>query len=121
MINIEQKEFYNKEEIKKLLNSNEQLVYADDGINEVVIRYKNIPDYVLDYDGKIELDFLKFYEYETSNPIIIFSENGNQEIRKNIAERIIDIQQGGKPKKYKVIDKNDLEEVRLELGYNKKI
>ena len=41
-------EFYNKNEIKKLLLNEEKLVYADNGIDEVVVRYKDLPDFIVD-------------------------------------------------------------------------
>ena len=36
-------EFYDKNEIRKLLLNEERLVYADNGIDEVVVRYKDLP------------------------------------------------------------------------------
>lgn len=44
--------FYEIDEIIKLLQSKERLVYVDDGIEEAVIRYKDLPDFIVDYNEK---------------------------------------------------------------------
>ena len=113
--------FYNKKEIKKLLETKEKLIYADDGIDEIIIRYKDIPDFIVDYNNKFGQTDLKFYEYdgETMEPIIttygIFLNYCDREVRKDIIDRLIYLQQNGKIKHYKIVDVNDLEIV---LGNN---
>ena len=44
--------FYEIDEIIKLLQSKERLIYVDDGIEEAVIRYKDLPDFIVDYNEK---------------------------------------------------------------------
>ena len=44
---------YNEEEIKQLLNSNERLVYIDDGMEEFVARYEDLPDIIVDINEKM--------------------------------------------------------------------
>ncbi len=113
--------FYSKEEIKELLK-NDRLVYADDGINEVVIRYKDIPDFIVDYNNKNGLTDLKFYAFDgyTMNPVITtfgyFLNQCDLKVREDIIDRLVDLQSGGKIKNYKIIDEFDLEEVRNELN-----
>ena len=119
--NMDEFNFYSKEEIKELLK-NEKLVYADDGINEVVIRYKDIPDFIVDYNNKNGMTDLKFYAFDgyTMNPIITtlgyFLNRCDPKVREDIIDRLVDLQTGDKIKNYKIIDEYDLEEVRNELN-----
>ena len=59
--------FYEIDEIIKLLQSKERLVYVDDGIEEAVIRYKDLPDFIVDYNEKCGLKDIKVYDYENPN------------------------------------------------------
>lgn len=119
--NMDEFDFYSKEEIKELLK-NERLVYADDGINEVVIRYKDIPDFIVDYNNRNGLTDLKFYAFDgyTVKPIITtlgyFLNRCDPKVREDIIERLVDLQTGDKIKNYKIIDEYDLEEVRNEIS-----
>ena len=119
--NMNEFNFYSKEEIKELLK-NEKLVYADDGVNEVVIRYKDIPDFIVDYNTKNGITDLKFYDFngQTMHPIITtlgyFLNRCDSKVREDIIDRLIDLQMGGKIKNYKIIDEYDLDEVRNELN-----
>lgn len=112
--------YYSKKEIKNLLESEERLVYVDDGFNEVVIRYQDIPDFIVDYN-RFNLRNLKFFEYEpfSIEPILTtyneFLNKCNPEVRKDIIDRLTYLQLGGKIKKYKVINEDDLEIVKSEL------
>ena len=40
-------EFYNEKEIEEILKKGGQLYYADDGMNEVVIKEEDIPDFII--------------------------------------------------------------------------
>ena len=61
-------EFYNKNEIKKLLLNEEKLVYADNGIDEVVVRYKDLPDFIVDMSRSMgHRCNLKVYKYPIEN------------------------------------------------------
>ncbi len=105
------------------MESDERLVYVDDGINEVVIKYKDIPDFIVDYNNKVGQTDLKFYDYEsdTMTPIITtfgsFLNRCEAEVRKDIIDRLVYLQQGGSIKNYKVVDEKALEEVRMELDF----
>ena len=50
---------YNEEEIKQLLNSNERLVYIDDGTDEIVARYEDLPDIIVDVNDNLRYGNLK--------------------------------------------------------------
>ena len=56
---------YNEEEIKQLLNSNERLVYIDDGTDEIVARYEDLPDIIVDVNEKLgHTENLKVYDFD---------------------------------------------------------
>ena len=58
--NIEIK-LYSKEEAKKLLNDmkNERLVFIDDGIDEAIGRFRDLPDIIVDLNRKFGTKDLK--------------------------------------------------------------
>ena len=57
---------YNEEEIKKLLKSNEKLVYIDNGSEEIVARYEDLPDVIVDINDKLGSTDLKVYSFDIS-------------------------------------------------------
>ena len=126
-ITIEKMKFYSKEQIKKILETKERLIYVDDGKNEVIIKYKDIADFIVDYNDKFGQTNLRFFEYgaETLMPIITtfgsFLNYCNRDVRKDIIDRLVYLQQGGKIKQYKIIDESDFEDVLLNLENNIKI
>lgn len=60
---------YNEEEIKQLLNSDEKLVYIDNGSEEFVARYEDLPDIIVDVNEKLgHTENLKVYDFK--NPLL---------------------------------------------------
>lgn len=121
-------EFYNKNEIKKLLLNEERLVYADNGIDEVVVRYKDLPDFIVDMSRSMgHRCNLKVYKYpvETMTPILTtigeFLDKCDPDVRADIIERLIKVQTEEDTKNYKIIDEYALEEAREEIRDNLKI
>lgn len=114
--------FYNQKEITKMLLKDERLVYVDNGMEEIAIRYKDIPDFIVDYNNKMGQTDLTFYEYGacSMSPIITtfgyFLNKCDSDVREDIIERLIDVQNGAKIKPYKIIDERDLAEVEDKLG-----
>ncbi|MBO5414698.1 MAG: hypothetical protein J6A17_03615 [Bacilli bacterium] len=115
-------EFYNKNEIKKLLLNEEKLVYADNGIDEVVVRYKDLPDFIVDMSRSMGHNCnLKVYKYPIENmtPILTtigeFLDKCDKDVRADIIERLIKVQTEEDTKNYKIIDENELEEVKEEI------
>ena len=111
---------YNEEEIKQLLESNEKLVYIDNGVEEIVARYEDLPDIIVDVNDKLGYtENLKVYDFEmpdVDNPLLTtlgpFLNKCNSEVRKDIIDRLngllleeIEI------KDYKVIDEAMLDDV----------
>ena len=37
--------FYSEDEIKDLIKSKEELYYVDDGVDEAIIKFEDIPDF----------------------------------------------------------------------------
>jgi len=121
-INIE---FYNLEEIKSILKNKDRLVYVDDGSVEVVIKYEDLPDFIVKVGGKLGSNYplqLKVYDFEraTMTPILTtsgeFLDKCDPEIRKDIIERLMRLQTNEeKIKEFKVIDESTLEDARNDL------
>ena len=115
-------EFYNKEEIKNLLLSDEKLVYVDNGIDEYVVRYKDLPDFIVDISRSMGHHCeLKVYKYpaESMTPILTtmgeFLDKCDADVRRDIIDRLIKVQTTVSTKKYKIIGEYDLEMVQNEI------
>ena len=60
---------YNEEEIKQLLNDKVKMVYIDNGSEEFVARYEDLPDIIVDVNEKLGHTVnLKVYDFE--NPLL---------------------------------------------------
>ena len=114
-----------EEEIKQLLNSNERLVYIDDGMEEIVARYEDLPDIIVDINEKMgHTENLKVYNYGdmiSLNPILTtigyFLDKCDPNVRKDIIDRLVGLQQGEiEVKDYKVIDEDMLDDVKIAMG-----
>lgn len=109
--------FYEVDEIIKLLKNKEKLVYVDDGIDEAVIRYKDLPDFIVDYNEKCGSKDIKVYDYENPNmdkPLLdtfgIFLNKCDPRVREDIINRLVMLQIGeAEIKDYKIIDEYTLD------------
>ena len=116
---------YNEEEIIKLLNSNEKMVYVDTGTEEIVARYKDLPDIIVDINNKIGIVDLKIYNFrseEINGPIITtygqFLNKCDSKVREDIIDRLVKLQRGEEEiKDYKVIDEDMLNDVEALLEH----
>ena len=115
---------YNKEEIKQLLQSNERLVYIDNGSEEFVARYEDLPDIIVDVNEKLgHTENLKVYDFENPDmekPILTtigyFLDKCDSDVNKDIFERLVALQTDKEHvKDYKVIDEDMLDDVMNEL------
>ena len=104
-------EYYTGEEIKDLIEKNAELYYADDGMNEVVIKFKDIPDFIVDYNMNYGMGDLRFFKvgggcFEPNITTMgMFLDRIDQDLRPRIIDRLIKLQTFKiKPKKYKVMD-----------------
>ena len=113
--------FYSKSEIKKILKQKERLVYVDDGIDEIIVKYKDLPELIVDASEKNGMRDLKVYAYpaQSMNPLLttlgMFLDKCDPNVRKDIIERLVELQTGAKVKKYKIMEENVVEEARKEL------
>ena len=115
---------YNEEEIKQLLNSDERLVYIDNGSEEIVARYEDLPDIIVDINDKLGYgEDLKVYDYNNpdfDNPLLTtfgpFLNKCDPNVRKDIIDRLAGLQRDEiEVKDYKVIDEDMLDDVRTKM------
>ena len=116
--NIEIK-FCTNEEIEKLINEiqTERLVFIDDGIDEVIGRFKDLPNIIVDLNRKFgskDLKIRNFIEPE-EEPIIetfgMFLHKISPEDREEIIDELNKLQQYDKEiSDYKLITMEDLAE-----------
>lgn len=109
-------QFYTLEEIAQLVNSDEKLVYINDGIAETIGKYDDMADIIVDLNRKFGEMNLKIYDFDEGVDKPLLSTNGmlldkcDSEVRKYIIGRLIKLQFNlEKVKDYKLIDEYDLE------------
>lgn len=122
-MNQNQIKMYNEEEVKEILQSDERLIYVDNGSEEVVIKYEDLADIIVDINDKFGSTDLKVYDYkepDMDNPLLTtfgpYLNKCDPNVRKDIIDRLIDLQTGNEDiKDYKVIDEDMLDDVLREL------
>ena len=109
--------FYTQDEIKKLIKERnvERLVFINDGVDEVIGRFRDLPDIIVDLNRKFGSKNLKIYNFvePEDEPIIttlgMFLNKISPEDREQIIDRLNKLQQNEEEiKDYKVIDIEDL-------------
>lgn len=117
--------FFTKGEIRNLLLSGEKLVYADNGYDEFVVRYADLPDFIVDMSRSMGNNCnLKVYKFPTESmtPILTtigeFLDKCDPDVRKDIIDRLIAVQTTEDTKNYKIINEYDLETVQEDLRKN---
>lgn len=120
-------QYYEINEIKNILKSKERLVIVDDGANELMIRYKEIPDFIVDVNERIGMVDLNFYDYHNPSMTPLLSTYGeflnkcNPEVRKDIIDRLVKLQLGEENiKPYKVMDEYTILTAKEEMKKDKK-
>ena len=115
---------YNEEEIKQLLKDKVKMVYIDNGSEEIVARYEDLPDIIVDVNEKLgHTQNLKVYEFESQlayEPILTttgyFLDKCDPDVRKDIIDRLMGLQLGEiEVKDYKVIDEDMIYDVKIAL------
>ena len=82
--------FYSKSEIKKILKQKERLVYVDDGIDEIIVKYKDLSELIVDASEKNGMRDLKVYAYpaQSMNPLLttlgMFLDKCDPNVRKTL-------------------------------------
>jgi hypothetical protein len=114
---------YNEEEIKQLLNDKVKMVYVDTGSEEIVARYDDLPDVIVDINDKLGTTDLKVYDFKnpSTTPMLTtfgpFLNKCDPKVREDIIDRLVKLQLGEEEiKEYKVIDEDMLDDVRNALN-----
>ena len=118
--------FYSEDEIKKLIKTNEVLYYVDDGVDEAIIRFEDIPDFIVDYNRNLEVRDLKFYRVgkDVYEPDITtygdFLNTIKEDLRERMIDRLVALQTNeASIKKYKIIDEDLYSKVEANLEEEK--
>lgn len=112
MLDSDELEFYTEEEIREMINKNERYVYVDNGLENFVIRRKDIADFIVYINREIASTDLEIFDPEEGNLVIIrtcgeFLDKCEPEVREEIIERLIQLQTGEEEySQVKVADEN---------------
>lgn len=115
--------FYDEDEIRDLIKSNAELFYVDDGVDEAIIKFEDIPDFIVDYNRNFEMTNLKFFKvgkgvYEPDITTIgEYLDKINPDLRKRMIDRLIALQTNeSEIKKYKIIDEDVYANVEIKMA-----
>lgn len=119
-------EFYTEQEIKDLIKSKAELYYVDDGVDEAIIKFEDIPDFIIDYNRNLEIRDLKFFRVGKKNyePDITtygeFLNTINPDLRERMINRLVALQKNETAiKKYKIIDEDLYSKVETKIEQEK--
>lgn len=120
--------FYDEKEIKKIIKSKDNLYYADDGINEIIVREQDIPDFIIKVNEITgEIANLKFYKMNSTEykPVLTtigsFLDKAEPALRERIIDRLVLLQTTDEPiKDFKVIDEDMFEKVQSTIQKEKR-
>ena len=114
--------FYTEEEIKELIKSKEELYYVDDGVDEAIIKFEDIPDFIVDYNRNFEMRTLKFFKvgkgvYEPDITTMgEYLDRINPDLRERMIDRLIALQTNeAEIRKYKIIDEDVYANVEIKM------
>ena len=114
--------FYSEDEIKELIKANAELYYVDDGVDEAIINFEDIPDFIIDYNRNLEIRDLKFFKVgkDVYEPDITtygeFLNTIKEDLRERMIDRLIALQTNeASIKKYKIIDEDLYSKVESKL------
>ncbi len=115
-------QFYDEKEIRNIITNKEELYFADDGIDKVIIKFDDIPDFIVDINRKQGVVDLKFYKMgnDLYQPDITtmgeYLDKVKPEIREKIIDRLVKLQTGEiEPKEYKLIDENEFDDIKIKM------
>lgn len=115
-------DFYTEEEIKNLIKSKAELYYVDDGVDEAIIKFEDIPDFIVDYNRNLEMRDLKFFRvgkdvYEPDITTIgEFLDRIKPELRERMIDRLVALQTDEiEIRKYKIIDEDVYSNVEAKI------
>lgn len=110
MIEVDKLIYYNEKETKDFVKSKEPYVYVDDGMTEVIIKKKDIADYIVFINIECGSTDLRIIDPQRDYETIIttfgeFLNKCNGEVREEIIDRLEKLQTN--QEKYKVIKTAD--------------
>lgn len=113
MKNSEEIQCYTQDEIKELLDKKERLVFVKTRDEEVIARYEDIPDVIIDFFNKFIYTNMEFYDYETAEKILTtfgpFLHKCKPEVREDIIGRLEKLQKHEiEVKDYKIVHEEDM-------------
>ncbi len=115
--------FYSEDEIRDLIKSNAELFYVDDGVDEAIIKFEDIPDFIVDYNRNFEMRNLKFFKvgkgvYEPDITTMgEYLDKINPDLRERMIDRLIALQTNETEiKKYKIIDEDLYANVEIKMA-----
>ena len=108
-------DFYTVDEFIDIWNDEKRLVFIDDGIDEVVGLYEDIPDIIVDLNLKLGSTDLSIYGFESGakllNTLGMFLDKCHPGVREDIIDRLVKLQTFEiKPKKYKLLSEETLQD-----------
>lgn len=108
-------DFYTLDEFSDVWFNEDRLVFVDTGTEEVVARYDDIPDIIVDINLKLGSTDLSIYGFESGDKLLntfgMFLDKCHPGVREDIISRLIKLQKFEiKPKKYKLISEELLRE-----------
>ena len=119
-------EFYSEEEIRGLIKSKAELYYVDDGVDEAIIKFEDIPDFIIEYNRKFDVRDLKFFKVgkDVYEPDITtygeFLNTIKEDLRERMIDRLVALQTNeASIKKYKIIDEDLYSKVEANLEEEK--
>ena len=115
--------FYTEEEIRDLIKLDAELFYVDDGVDEAIIKFEDIPDFIVDYNRNFEMRNLKFFKvgkgvYEPDITTMgEYLDRINPDLRERMIDRLIALQTNeAEIKKYKIIDEDVYANVEIKMA-----
>lgn len=115
---------YSKEEIKNLINDKTRLVFVDNGKEEFVARYEDLPDIIVGlnvtYGHNQNLKVYDTNDLLILRPILTtigyFLDYCDQNVRKDIIDRLIALQKDEiEIKDFKIIDEDEFEDIKIAI------
>ncbi|MBQ3408566.1 MAG: hypothetical protein IJH12_05120 [Clostridia bacterium] len=117
--------FYSKDEVKDLIKSEAEFYYVDTGRYGMIIKFEDIPDFIVDYNRNLAMKDLKFYSIDKDmyEPDITtmgeFLDRINPNLRERMIDRLIALQRGNaKLKEYKLLDIDVYNNVKSRIKEN---
>lgn len=115
--------FYDEEEIKELIKSKAELYYVDDGVDEAIIKFEDIPDFIVDYNRNFDMRNLKFFRvgkgvYEPDITTMgEYLDRINPDLRERMIDRLVALQTNeAEIRKYKIIDEDVYANVEIKMA-----